>query len=200
MNPVNKINIRKFHESRIEKYGSGNAKSLAWHNEESQLKRFEVLSKIGNLSNKSILDAGCGNGDFCIYLTKYFSGFAYHGLDIVSEFLDNAAERTAHLPETHFYLADFMAVDLPQVDYVFACGSLHYKNTDPEFIYQAISRLYATCRYGFAFTLLSSTPNPDGILCMYEPDKIVAFCKTLSANVQLLDSYEDGEVGVYLKK
>ena len=60
---LDKLYIQKFHEDKIEKYGSESAKSLAWFSEEDQLKRFEILAEIGDLNNCSVLDIGCGNGD-----------------------------------------------------------------------------------------------------------------------------------------
>lgn len=165
----------------------------------AQIKRFEILSQIGNLNGTTILDAGCGNGGFWVYLSQHFSGLSYRGFDIMSSFLDNAIERTKSIPNTHFYLADFMAVDLPQVDYVFASGLLHYKNTDPDFIYKALTRLFSACQQGFAFTLLSSTPNQDGILCAYDPLVILNFCKSLSENIQMIEGYEVGEFAVFIR-
>jgi hypothetical protein len=50
---LDKLYIQKFHEDKIEKYGSESAQSLAWFSEEEQLKRFEILTQIGNLNDKS---------------------------------------------------------------------------------------------------------------------------------------------------
>lgn len=199
MDFLSRIYIQKFHEDKIAKYGSVNVKSLAWFDEESQIKRFEILAQIGDLNNSTILDVGCGNGDFCVYLSKHFSNFTYHGLDIVSEFLDNAVDRTKEIPNTPFYLADFMAIDLPPVDYVFASGSLNYKNSDPDFIYKAITKLFSACKKGFAFNLLSETPNVDGILCAYRPNDIMAFGETLSKDVQMIEGYAKGDFTLLMR-
>ena len=46
-----------------EKYGN-DVRTLNWGSKASQKGRFAVLEKIGNLNKKSVLDVGCGLGDF----------------------------------------------------------------------------------------------------------------------------------------
>lgn len=193
---LDKLYIQKFHADKIEKYGSESAQSLAWFSVDDQLKRFEILTQIGDLNDKSILDIGCGNGDLCYYLSQYFTNFSYHGIDMIPAFLDNAVEKTKDFPDTTFYLGDFMQGNLPVVDYVLVSGSLNYKNSDPDFIFKAIAHLYAHCNKGLGFNLLSDTINTDGILMTYSPKTITDFCKTLSNSVVVEDNYVDGDFTV----
>ncbi|PXY42407.1 hypothetical protein DMB65_04040 [Flavobacterium cheongpyeongense] len=193
---LDKLYIQKFHADKIEKYGSESTQSLAWFSEEDQLKRFEILTQIGDLNDKSILDIGCGNGDLCYYLSQYFTNFSYHGIDMIPAFLDNAIEKNKDFPDTTFYLGDFMQGNLPVVDYVLVSGSLNYKNSDPDFIFKAIAHLYAHCNKGLGFNLLSDTINTDGILMTYSPKTITDFCKTLSNSVVVEDNYVDGDFTV----
>lgn len=193
---LDKLYIQKFHADKIEKYGSESAQSLAWFSVDDQLKRFEILTQIGDLNDKSILDIGCGNGDLCYYLSQHFTNFSYHGIDMIPAFLDNAVEKTKDFPDTTFYLGDFMQGNLPVVDYVLVSGSLNYKNSDPDFIFKAIAHLYAHCNKGLGFNLLSDTINTDGILMTYSPKTITDFCKTLSNSVVVEDNYVDGDFTV----
>jgi trans-aconitate methyltransferase len=192
--------IEAFHKAKNGKYGPGNAKSLGWFTEESQLKRFEVLSRAGNLDHASVLDVGCGNGDLGVYLSQRFKDVHYQGIDLMKDYLEIATERNQHNPQARFYLGDFMSGALPKVDYVFACGSLNYKNSDPAFIQKVITQLYTACTKALAFNLLSQTPNPNGILVTYKPSEIVEFCRTLSPHVTLIDDYEEGDFTVVLRK
>lgn len=200
MGIIDKIYIQKFHESKIEKYGSDNAQSLGWFSKESQLKKFDILTGIGNLNNSSILDIGCGNGDLCGYLNERYTGIQYTGIDFIENFLDNAIEQNKQYANTKFYHGDFMSGELPPADYVFACGSLNYKNSDPDFVFKAISRLYKHANKALGFNLLCKTLNPDGILMTYSPDVIQNYCKTLSALVELKTGYEDGDFTVIIEK
>ncbi|VXB09281.1 conserved hypothetical protein [Flavobacterium sp. 9AF] len=198
---LDKLYIQKFHQDKIEKYGSNKPESLAWFSADDQLKRFEILTQIGDLNNCSVLDIGCGNGDLCYYLSQHFTNFSYHGIDMIPAFLDNAIEKNKDLPSARFYLGDFMKGNLPQIDYVLVSGSLNYKNSDPDFIFKAIAHLYAHCNKGLGFNLLSDTINLDGILMTYSPKTITNFCKTLSNNVVLKEDYiaDDFTVMVYKK-
>lgn len=200
MGILDELYIRKFHESKFEQYGSDNSRSLGWFSEEGQLKRFEILSQIGDLNNRSVLDVGCGNGDLCRYLNEKYKNVQYSGIDFISTFLDNAIELNRNYPDTKFYQGDFMSGELPEADYVFACRSLNYKNSDPDFIFKAISRLYQHCKIGFGFNLLSETTNQDGILATYPPAIIENYCKTLSSNIVLNTDYEKGDFTIMIYK
>ncbi|MEO8535250.1 MAG: class I SAM-dependent methyltransferase [Flavobacterium sp.] len=197
---LDNLYIQKFHEDKIEKYGSGNAQSMAWFSEEDQLKRFDILAQTGDLNQTSILDIGCGNGDLCQYLSKIFSDFSYHGIDIMPAFLDNAIEKNKDFRNARFYLGDFMQGTLPIADYVLASGSLNYKNSHPDFIFNAIAHLYAHCNKGLGFNLLSKTVNPDGILMAYSPETIVDYCKTLSKTVLLKEAYVENDFTIIMYK
>ena len=197
---LDKLYIQKFHEDKIEKYGSASAKSLAWFSEEDQLKRFEILAEIGDLNNCSVLDIGCGNGDLCYYLSQHFANVSYHGIDVIPVFLDNAIEKNKDVLSSTFYLGDFMQVNLPIADYILVSGSLNYKNSDPDFIFKAITHLYAHCNIALGFNLLSKMVNPDGILMAYAPKTITDFCKTLSYTVVVKENYVEGDFSVMVYK
>ncbi|MEN2399202.1 class I SAM-dependent methyltransferase [Flavobacterium sp. MC2016-06] len=197
---LDNLYIQKFHEDKIEKYGSGNAQSMAWFSEEDQLKRFDILAQIADLSNSSVLDIGCGNGDLCHYLSNRFYNVSYYGIDIMPAFLDNAIEKNKDFLNASFYLGDFMQNNLPTTDYVVASGSLNYKNSNPDFIFNAIYHLFAHCHKALGFNLLSKTVNPDGILRTYSPETIITYCKTLSKTVLLKESYVENDFTIMMYK
>ena len=200
MSIINKIYIQKYHEHRIAEFGSETAESLGWFTTESQYKRFEVLTDIADLNAATILDVGCGNGDLCCYLKEKYPQIQYHGIDFMETFLDNAMEKTKTYDTATFYKGDFMTVDLPVVDYILLSGTLNYKNTDPDYIFNAITKLYQHSKKGLAFNLLRKTINPESIIVSYSPDLIKAFCETLSPKVILKNDYDDNDFTLMVYK
>lgn len=197
---LDKLYIQKFHEDKIEKYGSESAQSLAWFSEGDQLKRFEILAQIGDLNNCSVLDIGCGNGDLCHYLYQHFTNVSYHGIDMIAAFLDNAIEKNKDFSSATFYLGDFMQGNLPITDYILVSGSLNYKNSNPDFIFKALAHLYKHCNVALGFNLLCDTINPNGILMAYSPKIITDFCKTLTNTVVVKENYIEGDFSVMVYK
>lgn len=68
-----------------------------WGSEESQYKRFSIMSQIGDLNNKVILDYGCGKADLYKYLVEQkVSLKKYIGIDAVPEFVDLAQKKLSN--------------------------------------------------------------------------------------------------------
>lgn len=189
MDFIDRSVIYRFHQERIEMFGEGTNSALGWKEDNSQLCRFEILSQIGDMNGLSVLDAGCGHGDLRGFLGKKYPDLRYAGIDQMEEFLDVAIARYGHLPATTFYLGDCWTAQLPNMDYVLASGLLAYRNSDPDFIYKMIGKLFASCRLGLGFNLLKNVSDPEGILVSYDPQDILAYCRGLTPKVVLREGY-----------
>lgn len=184
------IAIQKYHRDRILKFGKESSRALGWTTSESQATRFEIISELlGDLTGKSILDAGCGHGDLRGYFNDKYQGLRYAGIEQVDSFLDVAVQKYGHYSDTAFYFGDFLQADIPVMDYVVACGALSYKNHDLDFIYKAIAKLFQNCRLGLVFNFLSKIESEEGILVAYQAEVILDYCKTLSTNVVFKTGY-----------
>lgn len=126
MNLIDRATIIHFHRHRIATYASGTVKALGWKGAESQIRRFEVLAGVDDLSGCSVLDLGCGYGDLKPFLDQGFTGVAYIGVDQMHEFVREAAKRHGRCRNTRFFLGDFTTMALPRVDYVLASGAFGY--------------------------------------------------------------------------
>ena len=199
MTLVDNLNVRRYHEMRIKEHGEDSTQALGWKNFYSQQARFAMLEDIGNMNDHSVLDVGCGHGDLRAYLDDKYPRMRYAGIDQMESFLDIAIDRYAHLPETAFYQGDCYSSELPSMDYVLASGSLSYRNSDPSFIYQMITKLFNTCRIAFGFNLLSKI-EAGGILIAYDPETIIKYCRGLSTNVILHQAYFDDDFTVWMYK
>lgn len=199
MNLLDSIAIHKYHLDRIREHGPESAKVLGWKTADGQLARYKVLCEIGDLSHTSVLDVGCGHGDLRAYLNEKFTGIRYMGIDQVEPLLEVAIKKYAYLPHTSFFLGDFSAAELPATDYILACGALSYRNSDPEFVFKTITKLFNSCRLGFGFNLLSKIESVGGILVGYDPAPVLEHCKKLTTNVVLKEGYyeEDFTVMMY---
>lgn len=198
MNIIDRLNIHHYHKDRIAAYGEGNANALGWKTKEGQLKRFEILSQTGDMTNRSVLDAGCGYGDLCGFLNNKFSGLRYIGVDLEDTFLDHAIEHYSNTGETSFFAGDVTKAGLPFTDYILASGLFNYPNSDAEHLYKTITKLFHNCRIGFGFNLLNKTENSTGLLLTYDPKEITAFCKTLCENVVLKEGYYENDFTVMM--
>ncbi|MBS1635993.1 MAG: class I SAM-dependent methyltransferase [Bacteroidetes bacterium] len=200
MNLPDSVLLRKYHLEKMRLHGAHSTRALGWETAFGQKARFDALAEcLGDLTGKSILDAGCGHGDFRGYLDSRFEGLRYAGVDMIDEFLDIAIERYSHYPETSFYAGNFLSSPLPVMDFIIASGSLNYRSADPDFVFKTISNLFQKCRCGLVFNLLRNTSVPMGMLVGYDPEVILAHCRKLSEKVEFRDGYygEDYTIGLF---
>ena len=189
--------IFRFHRQRIRQYGPS-ARALGWAGIEGQQVRFQALTQIGDLAHHSVLDIGCGYADLYPFLRQRYAGVRYHGIEHMPELLDVARERYRDAPDLKLGVGDFLRTSLPPSDYVLASGALSYRHRDPQFVYQAIEKLFGSCTIGLGFNLLSWEPPGGGPLAAYDPAHILAFCQQLAPRAELLQGYWEGDFTVFL--
>ena len=189
--------IFRYHRDMADMHGADSSLALGWKSTTDQLVRFEALAGIGDLDSKTLLDACCGYGDLYAFLSARFKLAHYYGIEQIPELLENAVKQHWHLNNLTFINRNFLTMELPVTDYVFASGSLNYKSSEPDFIFRAITRLFEHCRIGLAFNLLKSV-TADGLLVAYEPEKILTHCHTFSENVKIQEGYAAGDYTIWL--
>lgn len=198
MNLVEKARVQAFHRARL---GKPPLTELGFRNADSQLLRFETLCKWGDMSGALILDLGCGHGDLRPFLAERYAATQYLGVDFLKEFVEVAQERHGHLPDTQFLQADFLSVGLPQVDIAIASGSLNYRSDNELHPWQAISRMWECARRGVAFNLLDARHfEADAILCGYDPDEVLRFCRQLDPAAELVTGYLPDDMTVLMRR
>lgn len=199
MNLIEKATVIHYHRHRIAEFEVGTAKSLGWRNQLSQDARFDVMAKIGDLHGRSVLDIGCGHGDLKAYFDQDYSDYDYIGIDQMPEFIAEARERFAGHKNGTFFQSDFSQQDLPEVDYVIASGALGYRCAQPDFYFNMIRKFYDSARIGLGFNMLDKQRFPaHDLLVGHDRDAVLAFCKTLSSNVQLIMDYLDDDFTIFM--
>ncbi|MEL6534017.1 MAG: methyltransferase domain-containing protein [Bacteroidota bacterium] len=198
MDPIELATLVAFHQSHNQK--ASTAEQAGWTSNEAQLLRFSVLEQLGDWNGKSILDMGCGFGDFLKYITPRWEPSQYLGVDILPSFISQATENFAGDPQFRFVCGDYTQMDLPKAEFVVACGALSYPTSTAGHPYTAISRLWGLCTQGLAFNLLkaSNSQPSDRYLLTFHSEEVLAYCKTLSPKVKLHDGYSEGDFTVFL--
>lgn len=200
MDFLSRAHILKYHKDNIKTYGLESNEALGWKNKENQQIRFRILTQAGNFSNSSLMDVGCGTGDLLDFLDHNNISCNYTGIDQVKEFIELAGKKYETHSNASFLLGDFWSADLPFYDYIVASGSLSYRNSDPDFIYKMIFRLYCLSNIAFVFNLPGSVVLKDGGLIAYDKTRIVAYCNKICLNVKLIDNYLEEDYTIVMEK
>lgn len=199
-----KQNVIDYFENCLAKHGD-TAQGVDYNGQESQYKRFEILSQIAPLSEKSILDVACGLGHFYSFLEENESKpKSYKGIDITPGMITHASKR---LPQAEFALLDILSEPVPNeplFDYVICCGLFHLRanNSDKEwseFCQNMILRMYKYARYGVAFNMMTDQVDFRVDRLYYaDPTFYFNFCRhNLSRRVSLRHDYPLYEFTIY---
>lgn len=191
---------QKLYSTLLAKYGD-DARSLNWGSRQSQQYRFTVLSEIGIRSGNSVLDVGCGLGDFLGWCRSKQLDVNYTGVDITPEMLAFCQTR---YPEANFELGS--VADLGEVtavfDYVIASGIFTHRIQDPvSYFHQGITLMWRLAGQALGFNALSQWAG------MQEPDEFYAdplatidFCRSLTPWVTLRHDYAAHDFTIYMFK
>ncbi|KAF0223113.1 MAG: methyltransferase family protein [bacterium] len=199
-----KQNVIEYFENCLAKHGDS-AQGVDYNGQESQYKRFEILSQIAPLTGKSVLDVACGVGHFYDFLQEQnLKPQHYKGIDITPGMIAHASKR---LPETEFALLDILAEPPPNepiFDYVVCCGLFHLRanNSDKEWsevCQTMIARMYQYARYGLAFNMMTNQVDFRVDRLYYaDPTYYFNFCRhKLSRRVSLRHDYPLYEFTIY---
>lgn len=197
MDPLGKKELLDFFDRHLKDFGD-TPQAVRW-TPEGQLRRYETLLQIaGDISQKTILDFGCGKGDFYGFLKGRGIQTDYCGIDINNRLIELAVHK---YPE-----AEFIATDIDEVrferefDVVFVCGVFNLRVAGiKESMQEELKKLFRISREALHVNLLTFyTPSRSVELYYVKPEKILEFAvRELSASVTLRHSREDIFLSVY---
>jgi len=131
-----------------------NAKGLCWKNKKSQYLRFEKILEAlpDDTNNISVVDLGCGFGDFYIFLEKKNICLKqYIGIEAIPLFSKIAKRRTNQT----ILNRDILKAPLPNADFYICSGTL---NTFTQFeTYLVLQRALLYANKGVIFNVLYGT-------------------------------------------
>jgi len=154
MDPDSRERLLNFYNSRLEQFGD-RPEALSW-SPQGQLRRFHSLAEIApDLNDTSVLDYGCGTGDFYGFLKRRGFDVRYTGVDINENFIELAKKK---YPGCAFQVADASDDRLGgSFDYVVICGVFNLNVPGvAEDMKEALVTLFKRCNKGLALNCLSS--------------------------------------------
>jgi len=199
MNFQDEKDIIARYEEKLNKYGIS-PQAMGWRDKVQQYVRFAILSEIGDLNNHSVLDIGCGFGDFFDFLKQKGMKVEYTGYDISSRLIKIAEKK---YPRAIFKVKDISEEEVnKKFDYVISSGIFNHKLSNNEnFVREMLTKSFELCNIGIAINMMSSYVDyQDEHLYYYHPEAIFAFCKSLTRRVTLRHDYMPYEFTIYLYK
>jgi SAM-dependent methyltransferase len=154
------------------------AHAVQYSDATTQQARFAVLAGIAPDLGR-VLDVGCGLCHLHGFLNGRVPFSAYHGVDIVPEFIALANAAMAGDPRAHASLIAPDA-DLPPCDHALLSGVFNNRMPDNwGFMTATLRRMWAAADKGIAFNAMTSHVDyRDEGLYYVDPMQVIAFCKT----------------------
>lgn len=180
----------------------GGAEAVGWFDRETQEKRFLVLSLMTDWTGCTLLDVGCGTGDFYRYLRKQCIDVEYTGIDCSAVMVKQAKQLNpgGMFSEQDFFDDSFSA----RYDFIVASGVFNYRVDDQvNFLFAGIKKMFDLCHQGITFNILSNCTPLDQqfkTFFYYDPVEVLRFCLTLTPYVELKQNYLPNDFTVSLLK
>ncbi len=181
------------HYRRLLKNHGDSFEAAQYSSRESQEARYQILTEVGDLMGKRVLDFGCGSGHLATFLKDRGIRCRYTGVDIVEDFFPIA--RSKH-PEQRFgRWEDFKR---ERFDYVLVSGVFNNRMTDNEsFLAETIRMLFGACDQALSFNLMSTYVDfQDPSLWYASPEKVFSMVKQLTPFITLRNDYVVKQVPV----
>jgi len=191
---VARIDQKAFYVQNYETYGVS-AEGAAWDSAHTQQRRFSaLLSSLGEIRYDTIVDAGCGFGDFYLYLkTKNRLPKQYIGLDLCAHMVKEAKVRTG----CKIMQKDILSQSIPRADWYVASGSMNLLTRMETQIF--IQRCFQQSSKGFVFNLLQGRER-EGEFSYWNPHEIIELCKPFGGTIEIKEGYLEGDFTVSLVK
>lgn len=202
----------EYYEKLLGQYGD-HFLSLDWKSPESQDSRFNIFADLINMfapQKISVLDVGCGFGDFYDYLAKNKFNADYAGFDIAPKIIDMAKKK---YPNTKFAVKDILVEPVNEkYDFVFLSGALNIcfgdRESHLEYIKSMLIQMYELCNIAVGVNFLSSQAmyflrEEDLKQKQYfytKPEEAVSIAKGMTNRFMLRHDYHPGDFTVYLIK
>jgi SAM-dependent methyltransferase len=187
--------VAAYYASKLEAHGS-TPQGVDWNGVDSHATRHrQFLRLLDGAADASIIDLGCGFGDFLRFLRAEGYQGRFTGYDIAPQMIEKARELHGEGEDRQWRIG---AEPDDAADFAIASGIFNVKGDVPNAIWtryvrQTIDVLAGAGRRGFAFNVLSLSSDPERRrpnLYYADPADMLAYCLSrYGRSVALLQDY-----------
>ena len=193
--------VKGFYEKLLEKYGYS-IKSLDYRSETSQKTRFDIITQVGINDDCSLLDVGCGFGDYFNYLKQRgIKNVKYNGIDLTDKIVNVAKEKN---PLANVVQGNVL--DLPddkKFDYVVSLGVNGVKTGDNwDNLTSVLDKMWKLCKKGIAYNAVSNfASEQDEQIYFVSPIRVIEHVmNNLTYKVVFRHDYMPHDFTIYVYK
>ena len=194
--------IVKRHAVALARYGY-RPQALFWQSQAVQVTRFRVITDVMVSAPQSILDVGCGFGDFYLWLQQQGIETEFTGVDVSPDMIFAARSR---FPAARWVEGELLTLSLPETgfDVVTLSGALNEPIEQADAYAQAvIARMWSLARRQVIFNLLD-VGHPEVARSPFlhgrDPDVVLRWCRHHTDAVRLIDGYLPNDFTVVMEK
>ncbi|MBD3841436.1 MAG: class I SAM-dependent methyltransferase [Campylobacterales bacterium] len=185
------ISNRLFYKKSFQEFGVS-AQGVHWSSKESQYRRFEAICRcLDTLEFESVVDAGCGFGEFYAYLQVYANyASCYMGIDCEAHMIQVCHDR---FEKEKFHKLNILYDPLIKADVYVCSGAMNLMDLVQVEIF--VSRCFEYANKGFVFNFLKSLSYNQ-----ITQDEIFNLCEKYTSNIYIVDDYLENDYTVLMKK
>lgn len=181
-----------------------NPNILGYADRQEQLFVFDGTTPIEfNAATDSILDVGCGVGDYYAYLLeiKDVAEPLYTGIDYNGNMIEMAGKK---YPKAKFETKD-LSTEVEQYDWVVAMSAFNIPMQDDmnSYVKKSIDKMYSIAKKGIALNLihsLSGDSEKDEGLDTFDPKELFDYVYSKYKNVRIHTNYLDRDFSIQIFK
>lgn len=205
-----KIKKKSFHteqsitthfNQRISTYGAS-IQALQWQSHYNQQKRFSIIHDNLIKDGTTLLDLGCGCGDFYHYLRFYHSPLIYLGIDLSANMIVSAQRA---YPKGNFRCSDIDSISKSHsFDIVIACGVFNLRlNNHLTYVKNQLDKMIQKAKKQIIFNVLSNKTNSfsrSKEFVYYTKDTIHSLIEHHKYNTTIIENYLPNDMTIIINK
>lgn len=187
--------VAAYYSSKLALHGA-TAKGVDWNGQPSHdLRHRQFLRLLDGAPDASVLDLGCGYGDFLRFLRSAGHRGPFIGYDVAPNMIAEAARLYGQGADRQWRVG---AAPTETADFAIASGIFNVKGDVPtetwaRYVHDTIDVLARAGRHGFAFNILSLSSDPHrrtANLYYCDPTEMLSLCLArYGRSVALLQDY-----------